>query len=111
MTADGPTSKRMFKLAEEATTKNLKVGVGLMSRHARPLQELHKRIQDGEIGDIILHARLPDARAGGVLRLAAQAGRTSASWITRFSGSTVCSGPAAAASATSTSTSSTISAG
>ena len=25
-----------------------------MSRHSRPLQELHKRIQDGEIGDIIL---------------------------------------------------------
>ncbi|MGE5610713.1 MAG: Gfo/Idh/MocA family protein [Bacillota bacterium] len=53
LTADGPTSKRMFKLAEEATAKNLKVGVGLMSRHSRPLQELHKRIQDGEVGDII----------------------------------------------------------
>jgi len=26
----------------------------LMSRHARPLQQLHQRIQDGEIGDIIL---------------------------------------------------------
>src|SRR6059036_2521037 len=31
VTVDGPTSKRMFKLAEEATAKNLKVGVGLMS--------------------------------------------------------------------------------
>ena len=25
-----------------------KVGVGLMSRHARPLQELHERVQNGE---------------------------------------------------------------
>jgi predicted dehydrogenase len=54
LTADGPSSRRMLKLAEEATAKNLKVGVGLMSRHSRALQELHNRIQDGEIGDIIL---------------------------------------------------------
>ncbi len=54
VTADGPTSKRMFKLAEAASAKNLKVGVGLMSRHSRPLQELAKRVQDGAIGDIIL---------------------------------------------------------
>jgi predicted dehydrogenase len=54
LTADGPTSLRMMKLAEEATAKNLKVGVGLMSRHSRALQELHKRIQDGEIGDVLL---------------------------------------------------------
>jgi predicted dehydrogenase len=54
LTADGPCSKRMFKLAEEAKAKNLKVGVGLMSRHARPMQELQKRIQDGEIGEINL---------------------------------------------------------
>ena len=53
VTADGPTSKRMLTLAEESVAKNLKVGVGLMSRHARPLQELYKRIQDGQIGDII----------------------------------------------------------
>jgi predicted dehydrogenase len=54
VTVDGPTSKRMLKLAEEASAKNLKVGVGLMSRHSRPLQELAKRVQDGEIGDVIL---------------------------------------------------------
>ncbi|MDB6027155.1 MAG: hypothetical protein JWM68_3378 [Verrucomicrobiales bacterium] len=54
LTADGPTSKRMLKLGEESVAKNLKVGVGLMSRHSQALQELHKRIQDGEIGDIIL---------------------------------------------------------
>jgi predicted dehydrogenase len=54
LTADGPTSRRMIELAEKASAKNLKCAVGLMSRHARHLQELHKRIQDGEIGDIIL---------------------------------------------------------
>ena len=54
LTADGPTSRRMFKLAEEATAKNLKVGVGLMSRHSRALQELSQRIQDGEIGEVVL---------------------------------------------------------
>ena len=54
VTVDGPTSKRMLKLGEAATAKNLKVGVGLMSRHSRALQELAKRVHDGEIGDIIL---------------------------------------------------------
>ncbi len=54
LTADGPTSRRMLKLAEEAAAKNLKVGVGLMSRHSRAMQELSHRIQDGEIGDLIL---------------------------------------------------------
>ena len=34
--------------------KNLKVGVGLMSRHSRALEELAKRVHDGELGDIIL---------------------------------------------------------
>jgi len=54
VTVDGPTSRKMFKLAEESVAKNLKVGVGLMSRHSRPMQELFQRIQDGEIGDLIL---------------------------------------------------------
>ncbi len=54
VTVDGPTSKRMLKLAEDAKAKNLKVGVGLMSRHARNLQELHQRVQNGELGDIVL---------------------------------------------------------
>jgi predicted dehydrogenase len=54
VTADGPTSRRMLKLAEESVAKNLKVGVGLMSRHARHLEQLAKRIQDGEIGDVVL---------------------------------------------------------
>ncbi len=54
ITVDGPTSKRMLKLADEAEAKNLKVGVGLMSRHNRALEELAKRVQDGQLGDIIL---------------------------------------------------------
>jgi predicted dehydrogenase len=54
LTADGPTSKRMFKLAEDASAKNLKVGVGLMSRHSRALQDLANRIHDGAIGEIVL---------------------------------------------------------
>jgi len=54
VTVDGPTTRRMLKLAEEADKKNLKVGVGLMVRHCHGRQELLKRIKDGEIGDIIL---------------------------------------------------------
>ena len=54
ITVDGPTSKRMFALGEEAAKKNLKVGVGLMCRHCDAREELFKRIQDGAIGDIIL---------------------------------------------------------
>jgi predicted dehydrogenase len=54
LTADGPTTRKMIALADESVAKNLKVGVGLMSRHSRALQQLSQRIQDGEIGDIIL---------------------------------------------------------
>ncbi len=53
LTVDGPTSKRMFALGEQATAKNLKVGVGLMVRHCKGRQELYQRIRDGQIGDII----------------------------------------------------------
>jgi predicted dehydrogenase len=52
VTADGPSSRRMLELAKKADEKNLKCGVGLMVRHCRGRQELHKRIQDGEIGEI-----------------------------------------------------------
>lgn len=54
VTVDGPTSRRMFELGEAAKKKNLKVGVGLMSRHSRHLEELAKRVHDGELGEIIL---------------------------------------------------------
>lgn len=51
--ADGPSAKRMLELAKKADEKNLKSAVGLMVRHCRGRQELHQRIQDGEIGDIV----------------------------------------------------------
>ncbi|MFZ4507942.1 MAG: Gfo/Idh/MocA family protein [Fimbriimonas sp.] len=54
VTVDGPTSKRMLALGTAASAANLKVGVGLMSRHARGLQELQKRVTNGEIGDVVL---------------------------------------------------------
>lgn len=51
--ADPVAGKRLLDLNELAKKKNLKVGVGLMVRHCRGRQELFKRIQDGEIGDIV----------------------------------------------------------
>jgi predicted dehydrogenase len=54
VTVDGPSSRKMLKLNEEAIKKNLKVGVGLMCRHCAVREELYKRIKDGEIGDITL---------------------------------------------------------
>lgn len=51
--ADGPTAKRMLELSKAADAKNLKCAVGLMVRHCRARQALHRRIRDGEIGDII----------------------------------------------------------
>src|ERR1051326_1273748 len=50
---DGPTTRRMIALGEEAARKNLKVGVGLMVRHCRARQELLNRSRDGQIGDIV----------------------------------------------------------
>lgn len=54
VTVDGPTSKRMLALGDEASAAGLRVGVGLMSRHAKWLQELHDRVRNGELGDILL---------------------------------------------------------
>jgi predicted dehydrogenase len=54
VTVDGPTSRRMLEQAKQAKAKNLKVAVGLMSRHSRALQELQKRVSDGQLGQIIL---------------------------------------------------------
>ena len=53
VTVDGPTTRKMLLLGEAAKQKNLKVGVGLMCRHCEAREELLKRIQDGQIGDII----------------------------------------------------------
>jgi len=54
VTVDGPSSRKLLKLAEESVKKNLKVGVGLMCRHCDARQQLHDRIKAGEIGDILL---------------------------------------------------------
>ncbi len=54
ITVDGPTTRKMLALGEEAKKKNLKVGVGLMCRHCEAREELYKRIKDGAIGDIIM---------------------------------------------------------
>jgi predicted dehydrogenase len=54
VTVDGPTTRKMIALGEEAKKKNLKVGVGLMCRHCEAREELYKRIKDGQIGDIVM---------------------------------------------------------
>lgn len=54
VTADGPNSRRMLALCQEASRQNLKVAVGLMGRHCRARNDLLKRIQDGAIGEILL---------------------------------------------------------
>ena len=54
ITVDGPTSRKMFALGEKSEQQNLKVGVGLMCRHCKAREELHDRIKNGEIGDILL---------------------------------------------------------
>ncbi len=53
VTVDGPTTRKMIKLAAEADKRNLKVGVGLMIRHCRGRRELKQRIDDGQIGEVI----------------------------------------------------------
>ena len=50
---DGPSSRRMLELGKQSVKKNLKVGVGLMCRHCKARQELFRRIQDGQIGDVL----------------------------------------------------------
>ena len=103
LTADGPTSKRMFKLGQEAQAKNLKVGVGLMSRHNRAMQEL---------ANASTMARLARSFCNGVTGCTGRADISarfrnrpvSPTSFTRCSASTVSSGPAAAALTTSIST-------
>jgi predicted dehydrogenase len=51
---DGPSCRRMMKLAEESEKRNLKVGVGLMCRHCEVRRELFDKIKAGEIGDLVL---------------------------------------------------------
>src|SRR5262249_3276301 len=54
ISVDGPSTRRMLKLGEEAKKKNLKVGVGLMCRHCAARKELYDRIKSGQIGELTL---------------------------------------------------------
>jgi predicted dehydrogenase len=54
ISVDGPTSRKMFALGEEAEKKGIKVGVGLMCRHCKVRAEMFDRIRGGEIGDITM---------------------------------------------------------
>lgn len=54
ITVDGPSSRKMFKLGEDAEKRNLKVGVGLMCRHCDARKELFEHIKSGMMGDITL---------------------------------------------------------
>ncbi|MCO8122963.1 Gfo/Idh/MocA family oxidoreductase [Stieleria sp. TO1_6] len=54
VTIDAPTSVRMLGINKAAVAKNLKVAVGLMCRHCVARQELFDRIQNGEIGDLMM---------------------------------------------------------
>ncbi|HTU27024.1 MAG TPA: gfo/Idh/MocA family oxidoreductase [Pirellulales bacterium] len=51
---DGPSSRKMLKLADESVKRNLKVGVGLMCRHCKARKELFNRIKDNQLGEIML---------------------------------------------------------
>jgi predicted dehydrogenase len=62
VTVDGPTTRKLFTLAEAAEKINLKVGVGLMVRHCKGRQELSDRIKQGQLGDLIM---LRACRMGG----------------------------------------------
>ena len=53
ISVDGPSTRRMLKLGEEAMKKNLKVGVGLMCRHCETRKQLIDKLQAGLAGDIL----------------------------------------------------------
>ena len=54
ITVDGPSTRRMLALGAQSAEKNLKVGVGLMCRHCEARGELFDRVQNGEMGDLIM---------------------------------------------------------
>jgi predicted dehydrogenase len=54
LTVDGPSTRKLLKLGEESVKKNLKVGVGLMSRHSKARQALLEQIQQGAAGEVVL---------------------------------------------------------
>jgi predicted dehydrogenase len=67
VTVDGPTSRKMLALGEEAKAKNLKVGVGLMCRHCDARKALLDRIHNGEIGAPIAFRSFRQVNGGGLI--------------------------------------------
>jgi predicted dehydrogenase len=53
VTVDGPTTRKMLRLAEDSERHGLKVGVGLMCRHCAARQELYDRIKQGQLGELL----------------------------------------------------------
>jgi predicted dehydrogenase len=84
LTADGPSSKKMFELAKKAEAKNLKVGVGLMCRHCKARQALADKIHDGELGDVLtLRAYRMAGPTGSAAVGPAQDGKSDLEWQIR----------------------------
>lgn len=54
ISVDGPSTRRMFALGEQAARHNLKVGVGLMCRHCDARKQLEQRIRNGDMGELFL---------------------------------------------------------
>jgi len=50
---DGPGVRRVLRLGQEATKKNLKIAGGLMSRHSIALEQTIAQIRDNAIGDLV----------------------------------------------------------
>jgi predicted dehydrogenase len=51
---DPPGIRRLLKAAELADQKNVKIAAGLQCRHSVNRQELIRRIQDGQLGEILM---------------------------------------------------------
>jgi predicted dehydrogenase len=54
VTVDAPATRRMLALADKASEKNLKVGVGLMCRHCKARRALAEKAHNGELGDLLV---------------------------------------------------------
>jgi myo-inositol 2-dehydrogenase / D-chiro-inositol 1-dehydrogenase len=50
---DAPGIRRVLRAGEVATSKNLKIAGGLMSRHSPPLEAAVEQIREGRIGEVI----------------------------------------------------------
>src|SRR5262249_12978750 len=53
VSVDGPGTRKVLAVYEEALKKNLGIGAGTQRRHQAPYLETMKQIHDGAIGDIV----------------------------------------------------------